>query len=38
MAVLYDLKAFRFKSDRSSWAVATRARDVDSTLVAAHGP
>jgi uncharacterized RDD family membrane protein YckC len=38
MAVLYDLKAFRFKSDRASWAVATRARDVDSTLVAAHGP
>jgi uncharacterized RDD family membrane protein YckC len=38
MAALYDLKSFRFKSDKSSWAVATRARDVDSTLVAAHGP
>ncbi len=38
MAVLYDLKAFRFKSDRAHWAVATRARDVDSTLIAAHGP
>ena len=38
MAVLYDLKAFRFEADRSRWAVATRARDVDSTLIAAHGP
>ncbi len=38
MAVLYDLKAFRFKSDAAGWAVATRARDVDSTLIAAHGP
>lgn len=38
MAVLYDLKAFRFEADRAGWAVATRARDVDSTLVAAHGP
>lgn len=38
MSALYDLKAFRFKSDGSTWAVATRARDIDSTLVAAHGP
>lgn len=38
MAILCDLKAFRFKSDGASWAVATRARDVDSTLIAAHGP
>jgi uncharacterized RDD family membrane protein YckC len=38
MAVLCDLKAFRFKSDSVSWAVATRARDVDATLIAAHGP
>jgi uncharacterized RDD family membrane protein YckC len=38
MAVLYDLKAFRFKTDRDGWAVATRARDVDQTLVAVSGP
>ncbi|UPT74242.1 MAG: RDD family protein [Elusimicrobiota bacterium] len=38
MAVLYDLKAFRFKTDAAGWSVATRARDVDATLVAAHGP
>lgn len=38
MATLYDLKAFRFKSDGARWAVATRAKDVDSTLIAAHGP
>lgn len=38
MAVLYDLDAFRFKADKNSWAVATRARDVDSTLVAVNGP
>lgn len=38
MSALYDLKMFRFKSDASGWAVATRARDVDSTLIAAHGP
>ena len=38
MAVLYDLKAFRFKVDRANWAVATRARDVDQTLVAVSGP
>jgi len=38
MAVLYDLKAFRFKSDGAGWAVATRAKDVDSTLIASHGP
>lgn len=38
MAVLYDLRAFRFKSERSRWVVATRARDVDSTLVAVSGP
>ena len=38
MAVLYDLKAFQFKIDKTKWAVATRARDVDSTLIAAHGP
>lgn len=38
MAALYDLKAFRFKIDGAGWAVATRARDVDSTLIAAHGP
>ena len=38
MAVLYDLRAFRFKSDREGWAVATRARDVDQTLVAVSGP
>ena len=38
MAVLYDLKMFRFKTDREGWAVATRARDVDQTLVAVSGP
>ncbi len=38
MAILYDLRAFRFKSERSRWVVATRARDVDSTLVAVSGP
>lgn len=38
MAILYHLDDFRFKSDQTRWAVATRARDVDSTLIAAHGP
>lgn len=38
MAVVCDFDAFRFRADRSSWAVATRARDVDSTLVAVSGP
>ncbi|MEQ1920441.1 MAG: RDD family protein [Elusimicrobiota bacterium] len=38
MAILYHLDNFRFKADQSRWAVATRARDVDSTLIAAHGP
>ena len=38
MAALYDLKAFRFKSNGAGWAVATRTRDVDATLIAAHGP
>ncbi len=38
MAVLYDLDAFRFKADKNAWAVATRARDIDSTLVAVSGP
>lgn len=38
MAVLYDLQAFRLKTYPDGWAVATRARDVDATLVAAHGP
>lgn len=38
MAILYHLDSFRFKSDESRWAVATRVRDVDSTLIAAHGP
>ena len=38
MAVLYHLDDFRFRADQSRWAVATRARDVDSTLIAAHGP
>ena len=38
MAALYDLKMFRFKTDREGWAVATRARDVDQTLVAVSGP
>ena len=38
MAVLYDFDAFRFKADRANWAVATRARDVDQTLVAVSGP
>ena len=38
MAILYRLDDFRFKADQSRWAVATRARDIDSTLIAAHGP
>lgn len=38
MAVLYDVKTFRFKADKSSYVVVTRARDVDSTLVAVSGP
>ena len=38
MAVLYDFNAFRFVADRKVWAVATRARDVDQTLVAISGP
>lgn len=38
MSGLYDLEAFRFKSDHAKWAVATRARDVDGTLVAVSGP
>ena len=38
MAVLYRLDDFRFKADQTRWAVATRARDIDSTLVASHGP
>lgn len=38
MSALYDLKSFRFKADKSSYAVATRARDVDSTMVAISGP
>lgn len=38
MSALYDVKSFRFKADKTSYAVATRARDVDSTLVAVSGP
>lgn len=38
MAALYDLKAVRVQADQDRWAIAARARDVDSTLVAAHGP
>lgn len=37
-AVLYDLKSFRFKADKTSYQVITRARDVDSTLVAVSYP
>lgn len=38
MAVLYDLKSFRFQADKTSYVVVTRARDVDATLVAVSGP
>ncbi len=38
MAVLYDLSSFRFRAGEAVYAVATRARDVDSTLVAVSGP
>lgn len=37
-AVLYDLKSFRFKADKTSYVVVTRARDVDATMVAVSGP
>ena len=38
MSVLYDVKSFRFKADKTSYVVVTRARDVDSTLVAISEP
>jgi uncharacterized RDD family membrane protein YckC len=38
MSVLYDVKSFRFKADKTSYVVVTRARDVDATLVAVSGP
>lgn len=38
MAALYDLKSFRFKADKTSYVVVTRARDVDATLVAISSP
>ncbi len=38
MAVLYEIKSFRFKADKTSYVVVTRARDVDSTLVAISEP
>lgn len=38
MASLYDLNAFKIKADSGKWVVAARARDVDATLVASHGP
>lgn len=38
MSALYDLKAFKIKAEAGKWTVAARARDVDSTLVASHGP
>lgn len=38
MAALYDLRGFKLKADAQKWVVAARARDVDATLVASHGP
>lgn len=38
MAVLYDVKSFRFQADKTGYVVVTRARDVDATLVAVSGP
>lgn len=38
MATLYDVSAFRFRAGKSAYVVVTRARDVDSTLVAVSGP
>lgn len=38
MSALYDLKSFRFKADKTSYLVVTRARDVDGTLVAVSYP
>ena len=38
MATLYDVNSFRFKADKSSYVVVTRAKDVDATLVAISGP